>query len=131
MTRRRPRTLVGLSLCVLLVSPNLVSAAELAPSDGIILRLEGALSGTELIQTDTRDELPRAKPMAQLDPKPTTDRALAAKPEGSIVWFEPQLETRASHRGWFKKRWYIPVLVGLAAGIALLDDGSDDPADVD
>lgn len=144
MTTPSPKQLFGLSLAVLLFLPTVPAiAAGTAGDGGIDLRLEQALA----LQGATFELGEVAGDNFDLDP-PVAGEAAATEPgvdEPDLtslrdtsrmheVAAEKRLGDQArGNRGfgrWLKKYWYIPVLAAGAA-IALSDDGSDGPDDVE
>ncbi len=136
------RHLLSFSLMALLFLPALPAGAGDAGTTGgdFDLHLEEALAlqGVSLPFSETvaKGSLDRAEGVATLHGEQTVARRENLRESSSAridrVAAERELAQEANRGGtgrWLKKHWYVPVIVAVAAGFALADDGSDGPKD--
>ena len=144
MSAPEPRQLFSLSLTLLLFLPALPARAA---GGDFELHLEQALTlqGADLPfgdrAADEGMELRTGEGVAAPDAdlaaagRATAGRESLRETSSARLLKEAaktDLAQQANRGGtgrWLKKHWYVPVIVAVAAGLALADDGSDGPED--
>ena len=140
MKTLRHRPLFSLSLSVLLLMQTLPALAQEAAEGSFDLRLEEALAlqGTNLFF----DESFQLASVTSHEARPETRfsrTSLASLSQDSErleeINAQNNVASRTKEKGkfgrWVKKHWYVPVLAAAVIGVAVSDDGSDGPNDVE
>ena len=133
MTPRRNRTIgLALSFAVLLATSP-VAAGEIAPTPGDLrLHLEEAYLSQQPESTSAADSLEAdtpSTPSVSFALEPLTRDAHLAEAAAEAQAERGAMPQRSGFGRWLKKRWWVPVLVAVAVGLAVSDDddqGEDD-----
>lgn len=130
----------GFGLAMLLVLAPVVPAGAEASGRGFDLGLEQAL-GSEMAdfkaavtpEEPAGEELSAAQDVAPPIRLASLQEAAwqrSQQQQQQATQSSPQPKKRGFGR-WLKRHWWVPVLVGVAVGVVLLDDDSDGPNEDD